>query len=138
MDHVPDVLVTTIETAPAPARPGMHRTGGNEERRAIADALPRRGDAGVERGLHPGTWRIRYAIPEPPGVTAVIPTGGKIDLLRPCLDDLLDRTDYPNLDILLVDNSNGRRRRTFVDELANPIPTCAASSTRARRSTTRP
>ena len=62
-------------------------------------------DGEVERGLHPGTWRVRYALPDLPGVTAVIPTGGKLDMLRPCLADLVERTYYPNLEILLLDNS---------------------------------
>ena len=117
--HVPDVLVTTLERAPAPGETWHASDWRDEERRAIADALQRRGDdACVERGLHPGTWRVRYALPDPPRVTAVIPTGGNLDLLRPCLDDLLHRTDYPNLDILLVDNSNGPNVESFVAELS--------------------
>lgn len=116
--HLPDVLVTTIEKAPTPGDTWHVSNWRDEERRAIADALARRGAHGsVERGIHPGTWRTRYALPDPPGVTAVIPTGGNLALLRPCLDDLLHRTDYPNLDILLVDNSNGPDVEALVAEL---------------------
>jgi GT2 family glycosyltransferase len=122
--HAPEVLATTIERAPA-EEVVWHRSNWFEsERRAIADALKRRDvGASVERGLHPGTWRVRYYLPaELPGVTAVIPTGGKINLLRPCLADLLERTDYPNLEILLVDNSRGTDVATLVAELSEKHP----------------
>ena len=65
---------------------------------------------------------MRYALPELPGFTAVIPTGGKLHLLRPCLEDLLERTDYPNLDILLVDNSGGVNVERLVAELLPRFP----------------
>src|ERR671920_404473 len=54
-----------------------------------------------------------------------------IDMLRSCLTDLLERTDYPNLDILLVDNSRGDEvgrlvaklcaRHSNLRRLANPL-----------------
>jgi GT2 family glycosyltransferase len=121
--HVPEVLATTIATAPS-AGASWHASDWREsERQAIEDALARREVNGVvERGLHPGTWRVRYALPDPPAVTAVIPTGGKLDMLRPCLDDLMERTDYPNLDILLVDNSNGVAVERLVAELSPRFP----------------
>jgi GT2 family glycosyltransferase len=117
--HIPEVLVTAIERAPASDEPWRLADWQEAERRAIADTLCRRGIAGdVERGLHPGAWRVRYDLPEPPGVTAVIPTGGKLHLLRPCLEDLLERTDYPNFEILLVDNSGGEAVAGLVEELS--------------------
>ena len=121
--HLPEVLVTTIEPAPA-LDDAWHPADWREsERRAREDALARRGIAGsVEPGLHPGNWRVRYAFADPPGVTALIPTGGKMHLLRPCLTDLLERTDYPNLEILLVDNSGGDDVARIVAELAPCFP----------------
>lgn len=117
--HVPGIQASARETAPARDVP-WHLADWNEDtRNAITAALDRRGEpATVERGLHPGTWRIRYAVGDPPGVTAVIPTGGNLRLLRPCLDDLLFRTDYPKLEILLVDNSSGDAVANLVDELS--------------------
>ena len=121
--HVPDVLVTTIAAAPGPGASWHASEWRESERQALEDALARREvDGGVERGLHPGTWRVRYALPDPPAVTAVIPTGGKLAMLRPCLADLLERTDYPNLEILLVDNSNGDAVEGLVEELSQRFP----------------
>ena len=121
--HVPEVLATTIATAPGPGMPWHPSDWREEERRALIYALARRKvDGAVERGLHPGTWRTRYALPDPPGVTAVIPTGGKLDMLRPCLTDLTERTDYSNLEIILVDNSKSDAVERFVEELAPRVP----------------
>jgi O-antigen biosynthesis protein len=121
--HAPDVLVTTIATAPGPGESWHASDWQESERQALEDALTRRKvDGVVERGLHPGTWRVRYALPDPPAVTAVIPTGGKLDMLRPCLADLLERTDYPNLEILLVDNSKGNAVERLVEELSPQYP----------------
>jgi GT2 family glycosyltransferase len=121
--HVPDILATRIESAPAPNLP-WHAAGWiPAEQRAIEDALGRRGVAAtVEPGLHPGLWRVRYALDTLPAITAVIPTGGKLNLLRPCLADLLERTDYPNLEVLLVDNSGGDAVSDLVAELAPRHP----------------
>lgn len=121
--HVPQVLVTTLADAPAEGDPWHLSDWNAAERSAIEDTLLRREvKATVERGLHPGTWRVRYALDDPPGVTAVIPTGGKMHLLRPCLLDLLQKTDYPNFDILLVDNSPGNDVERLVAELSEHYP----------------
>jgi O-antigen biosynthesis protein len=121
--HVPDILATTITTAPRSGASWHASDWREEERRALVDALVRRKvDGAVEWGLHPGTWRVRYALPDPPGVTAVVPTGGKLDMLRPCLIDLIERTDYPNLEILLVDNSKADAVAQLVEELAPRMP----------------
>ena len=117
--HVPEILVTTIEEAPTVDEPWHVSEWNESERLAIDEALRRRGEVGcVERGIHSGTWRVKYRLDEYPGVTALIPTGGKLHLLRPCLEDLLERTSYPNLEILLVDNAPDDGVEKLVAELS--------------------
>jgi GT2 family glycosyltransferase len=41
-----------------------------------------------------------------PRVTAIVPTRDRLDLLLVCLQGLLKKTDYPNLEILIVDNDS--------------------------------
>jgi O-antigen biosynthesis protein len=51
-----------------------------------------------------GIVRVRWRLPaEPPSVTVVIPTRHNREQLSVCLPSLA-RTDYPNFDVLIVDN----------------------------------
>ncbi|MDQ2653132.1 MAG: glycosyltransferase, partial [Chloroflexota bacterium] len=121
--HVPGILATEHRRAPSRDEAWHLNEWTDSDRQAVTAALARRRvKAEVTPGLHPGVWRVRYDIPDLPGVTAVIPTGGKLTLLRPCLDDLLTKTSYPNLDILLVDNSQGDDVANLVAELSQQYP----------------
>jgi GT2 family glycosyltransferase len=121
--HVPGILATEFGRAPSRDEPWHLHDWTESDRMAVADALARRRvKADVVPGLHPGVWRVRYDIADAPGVTAVIPTGGKLSLLRPCLDDLLTKTSYPNFEILLVDNSQGDDVANLVAELSQTFP----------------
>ena len=121
--HVPGILATELRPAPSRDEPWHLSEWTDNDRKTVSDALARRRvKAEVIEGLHPGVWRVRYDIQDMPGVTAVIPTGGKLALLRPCLDDLLTKTNYPNFDILLVDNSQGDDVANLVAELSQRYP----------------
>ena len=48
------------------------------------------------------TWPLKHL----PRVSVIIPTVNSPDLIRRCIDDLLGKTDYPNLEIILVDNAS--------------------------------
>lgn len=121
--HVPGILATELRHAPSRDEPWHLAEWSEADRRAVTDALARRRTrAEVVEGLHPGVWRVHYDTSDLPGVTAVIPTGGKLTLLRPCLDDLLTKTNYPNFEILLVDNSQGDDVAKLVGELSRHYP----------------
>lgn len=52
-------------------------------------------------------YRVRYPVPGPaPLVTLVIPTRNGLGLLRRCIDSILDKTSYPNYDLIVVDNGS--------------------------------
>ncbi|MDR3439723.1 glycosyltransferase family 2 protein [Telmatospirillum sp.] len=54
-----------------------------------------------------GQRRLIHPVTEPvPWVSAIIPTRDRVDLLRQCVDGLLDATDYPRLEIVIVDNGS--------------------------------
>jgi GT2 family glycosyltransferase/glycosyltransferase involved in cell wall biosynthesis len=52
------------------------------------------------------TFRVTWPLERPPRVSVVIPTLDKPDLIRRCVGDLIERTDYSNLEIILVDNGS--------------------------------
>lgn len=75
--------------------------------RALNDALHALGRAAAAEATGPATWRVRYALPDtPPQVTLMIPTRNRLDLLRTCLGSILERTTYPNYEILVIDNGS--------------------------------
>jgi len=61
--------------------------------------------AGVEPGGLPNTYRVRWPLPDPaPMVSLLIPTRDRVDILKPCVDAILERTRYPNFEVLILDN----------------------------------
>ena len=77
--------------------------------KAISEHLERNDiDAIVtESPIVPGTIRVQYALPiEPPLVNLIIPTHNALNVLRPCIESILNKTDYSNIEILIVDNNS--------------------------------
>jgi glycosyltransferase involved in cell wall biosynthesis len=75
-------------------------------RKALQEHIDRCGlDGDVELIGH--GFRVRYRLPDPaPMVSLIIPTRDRVDLIRRCVDTLLDRTDYPSFEIIIVDNGS--------------------------------
>ncbi len=76
-------------------------------KKALEDALRRRGQDGeVVEGLFPSSYRIRYAIQDNPLVSIIIPTKDHVDILKRCVQSILDKTEYKNYEIVIVDNQS--------------------------------
>ena len=76
---------------------------------AVHDFLDTRGVAAdVARAPQsPQFQRIVYRLPDPlPKVSVIIPTRNRADLLARCVDGVLGATDYPALDVTIVDNDS--------------------------------
>ena len=79
-----------------------------------AHAARQHGNAVVEESGHPGWFLVRPQLEELPHVSAVIPTAGSMAgedvepyrLVDRCLEQLLDHTDYAELDIVVVVSAN--------------------------------
>jgi GT2 family glycosyltransferase len=52
-------------------------------------------------------------------VTLILPTGGRLELLQPCLESLFAKTSYPNYEVSLVDNSKASAVCDYVRGLDN-------------------
>ena len=66
-------------------------------------------------------YRIRHAIRNPaPPVSLILPTRDRIDLLRVAVQSILEKTDYPDYEIIIVDN-NSAEPETFAyfDEIGS-------------------
>ena len=104
--HIPHILyhwrAIPESTASSPeVKPYVWNAGA----RAIEDHLARNGVKGqVTRALNI-FYQVSYDPPsEWPKVSVVMPSGCKLELLRPCLSELLARTTYPNFEVLLTVN----------------------------------
>jgi GT2 family glycosyltransferase len=96
--HVPLLLATAAPRPAPPARHGLLRA-----------ALAAQGIAAtVEPApLLPWASRIRRSLPTPaPLVSVIVPTRDRAALLATCAAGVLERTDYPAIEFIIVDNGS--------------------------------
>src|SRR5690606_23897069 len=106
--HVPRVLYhwRAIEGSTALARDAKDYAA-DAGARAVASHLERWHPGARVEALSHGHYRVHWPVPEPPPkVSLVIPTRDKVELLRTCVDSILDRTRYPAYEVVLVDNQS--------------------------------
>lgn len=85
-------------------------------RRALQVRWADRPGVEVSAGLRPDWLRLRRPLPTPaPRVSIIVPTRDGGDHLRVCVDSLLQLTDYPDYELVLVDNQS--RQRATLDYL---------------------
>jgi O-antigen biosynthesis protein len=95
--HVPAVLCHRAE--PARDWPAFPESPSRVAPSKLAEELP-----AVERTGWP---RLRFRLPDPPPlVSVIVPTRDRPDLLAACACGVLDRTDYPAIELLVVDNGS--------------------------------
>lgn len=111
--HIPKVLYSWRATpgsaaASSDAKPYATEAG----RKALAEHLKREtGDEiEVERGPYPFTYRAVWPIKGNPLVSIIIPTRDHLDFLKVAVSSILEKTDYENFEIIIVDNGSSERR----------------------------
>jgi GT2 family glycosyltransferase len=76
-----------------------------------------------ERAL--ASTRISVELPpRPPKVSIIIPTRDRADLLERCIEGLLNRTDYPAMEVIVVDNDSReeKTRQVFAKYPVRVLP----------------
>ncbi len=82
-------------------------------RRAIQDHYNRVGiKAEVIRSEWPGLYRTRYIRDYDPLVSIMIPNKDHIDDLERCIDSILEKSNYQNYEIIIIEN-NSTEKETF-------------------------
>lgn len=108
--HIPYVLYHWRARAGSTTQAQDSETGYTTEAglAAVRDHLALKvPDAQVSRGICPNTYRVIWPLPElPPLVSLLIPTRDRVEILKPCVDAILERTDYPNFEVLILDNQS--------------------------------
>lgn len=105
--HIPRVLyhwrVHAESTASgAEAKPYAMLAG----MRAINEHFERTGVKGKVELVGPGYHASYELEPTPPLVSLIIPTRNGVELLRQCVSSIREKTDYPNYELIIIDNGS--------------------------------
>ena len=98
-----EAFVTSIEKGLAESDPEIR-----EKRKSLAAS---------------NTWHVRTEVMEAEiqrlygKATIFLPTHNEGPLLEKCIDHLLEKTDYPNMEIVLIENRPSAEIRTYLDQL---------------------
>lgn len=100
--HIKRVLSTEGDTA------DVSRSEVAAFRRDLVEAYVNLEDPAAKAGTSAaGPMRVTFPLPSPPPlVTLIVPTRDRIDLLKPCVEGLLSKTSYPDLEVLIADNGS--------------------------------
>ena len=104
--HIPAVLLHRPSSLPETLRDLALGPAAHAARLAVADFL---GDAATvsPAPLLPSCHRITWKLPTPrPFVSVIMPTRDRVELLVPAAWGVLLRTDYPDLELIIVDNDS--------------------------------
>jgi len=75
-------------------------------RKALQDALSRRGIRGEILDGYGRHYRAKYDLSGSPLVSIIIPTKDHVNLLRRCIDSIESKTTYSEYEIIIVDNNS--------------------------------
>ena len=73
---------------------------------ALKDFLSGVDNQSVELGEIPNTYRIKRSVKSDPLVNIIIPTRDSLNILKPCIESIVDKTSYDNYKITIVDNDS--------------------------------
>lgn len=105
--HIPKVLYHWRNHSDSTASKLSNKSyATNAAKRAIADALERRGEKGTVIPTKGGHHLIRYEITAKKLVSIIIPTRDLGNVLDTCLRSIFTKTQYPNYEVLLIDNGS--------------------------------
>lgn len=126
--HIPHVLYHWRIHATSVGRGQRTRPATSiASRQVIADCLIRRGLAAevLATTAHPYLHRVRYRLAAPPPlVSVIIPTRDRLDLLQVAVAGLREATDYPALELIVVDNDSQAPETLAYLEALNQQPNC--------------
>lgn len=112
--HVPEILYhwRMIKSSTA-GNPKAKTYAFEAGKKAIESALARRNiKASVSVGKLLGTYRVKYEIQGNPKVSILIPTKDHARDLKICLESILNKTNYNNYEIIIIDNGS-KEKETF-------------------------
>lgn len=120
--HVPEVALHLTPAAPAVWAETEAEAAAVRE---VLDAHARRSMPGSELADGParGIFHLYPPLYDTPLVSIIIPTKDQLPLLKRCLETVVEKTSYPNYEILVVDNaSETPEAQQYLEGLATVAP----------------
>jgi len=104
--RIPKILYhwRAIEGSTAKTAAEKPQAGLNGQR-ALSEYMARNHPGATVEQVASCRYRVHYPIQGSPDIDIIMPTGGKMDLLRRAVEDLLEKTAYRHFQIVLIDNS---------------------------------
>lgn len=88
--------------------------------KALSEALSQHSGQPIEvaHGPYPFTYQPQWPLAAEPSVTIVIPTRDRLDITRVTVNSILEKTEYKNFEIVIVDNGSVEATTlTWFDEI---------------------
>ena len=106
--HIPRILYHWRAIEGSTALGGDQKSYASEAgQRAVSEHLQRTRRPGTVGIVSAGCYRTQFALPAPaPKVSLVIPTRDRADLLSTCVRSVLEKTDYADFEVVVVDNGS--------------------------------
>jgi len=90
-------------------------------KKALLDYLRRNSiKGGVVDGNFVGSYRVRREIENEYKVSIIIPFKDSVDLLKSCINSIIEKSNYKNFDIVLVNNKSEKQETfEYIEEIKN-------------------
>ena len=128
IERIPDVLFSFSSPEPSPDHESQ-----KERHTVVSEALHRDGIAHTWRksvaGIHSAF--VEYQPPSDtalPKVSLIIPTRDQVKLLKNCLDSVWGNTDYPDFEVIIVDNGSREAKTIKYLSTLSAVPACTVLS----------
>jgi len=106
--HIPKILYHWRKSAKSTSAAFENKAGIQDLQIKVVQAHCQRVglEAVVKPGLESNTLRVKYLLKEWPRVSIIIPTRDQVQVLKQCLTSIKSFTNYPNYEIIIVDNDS--------------------------------
>lgn len=115
--HIPDVFYHRLNDGGYCRRPADELVALG--RGVVQGHLDRLGvNAVVEEGYFRTSWRVAYRYPDVPKAAILVTGQGDLAQLQRCLESLLERTAYPDYEIIVADSNGNGEVDAWLEQLA--------------------
>ncbi len=106
--HIPEILYHwRTHKASTADNPASKMYAFDAGKRAIEAHLKRTGTEGTVRHTPDlGFFRVKYPVQGQPLVSIIIPNKDEKETLKACIDSIREKTEYPNYEIIIVENNS--------------------------------